>query len=160
MEAVQVWSVELDPSRRRREAMEYYNNWRSPWMKSLVISSFQSANQLPDSAANNLLRTPAMPMDYFDRVTPFNVTRPLSPLKPSEYVLNGPCKNLVESYEGGFLSTNLPSSSGKDLNGKEGDAELTDGRLSTCPDHPAADKCDEHTPLTENATVLSYLNQV
>ena len=104
---------------------------------------------------DNTFAEAAASPDHFDRVTPFNVIRPLSPLKPSEYVLNGPSKNLVESYEGGFLSTNLPSSSGKDLDGKDGDAELTDGRLSTCPDHPAANKCDEHVPLTENGQDVS-----
>jgi hypothetical protein len=154
VEAVQVWSVELDPSRRRRETMQCYRNRRSPWIKTLVLSSFQSANQLPDTTADNVLRMASMPLNHFDAVTPSNVSRSLSLLRSSELVLNGPTKNLVESYEGGFLSTNLPSSSGKDLNGKEGDVETTDSRFLTCPDHATTNEFEAHVPWPDESPIL------
>jgi hypothetical protein len=157
VEAVQVWSVELDPSRRRRETMQCYRNRRSPWIKTLVLSSFQSANQLPDTTADNVLRMASMPLNHFDAVTPSNVSRSLSLLRSSELVLNGPTKNLVESYEGGFLSTNLPSSSGKDLNGKEGDVETTDSRFLTCPDHATTNEFEAHVPLTDDGQDMQAL---
>lgn len=157
MEAVQVWSVELDPSRRRRETMQCYSNRRSPWIKTLVLSSLQPAHQSPDTTADDVLRTAAMSMDHFDRVTPFTVSRPLSPLRSSEFVSNGPAKNLVESYERGFLSTNLPSSSGKDLNGKDGDIEIIDSIFSICLDHAPTNEFEAHALLTENVQDIQAL---
>lgn len=136
---VLVWSVELDPSRRRREIMEDYRNWRSPWLERLVQSSFRSAIQVPGSA-KDVLRKPAQP----------NVSVPLASLNFSPLDMNGPAKNLVEAYQGEFRSTNLPSSSGKDHSRREEDVEITDGGFLTCPDQATTSEDETHIALIEN----------
>ncbi|KAG0606751.1 hypothetical protein M758_9G164300 [Ceratodon purpureus] len=157
VEAVQVWSVELDPSRRRRETMQCHSNRRSPWIKTLVLSSFQPVHQSPDTTADDVLRTAAMSMDHFDRVTPLTVCSSLPRLRSSDIVLHGPAKNLAESYEGGFLSTNLPSTSGKDQNEKDGDIGITDSVFPACPDHATTNEFEAHVPLTENGQDMQAL---
>lgn len=119
----QVWSVELDPTRRRRDAMEEYKYWCTPWSERLAESSLRAANQMPGSSSD-LLRD-------FDM--------PSSSLNFSQLDTNGPAKNLVEAYEGEFRSTNLSISPEKD---QSRDGERFDCGPSHRPD-PATMSEDE-----------------
>jgi len=63
--------------------------------------------------------------------------------------LNGPAKNLVEAYEGEFLSTSLPPS-GKDQGEQAEGFPIVDGGLLTCPDQATANEDEMHVALIEN----------
>lgn len=126
----QVWSVELDPSRRRRDAMEEYKYWCTPWSERLT-DSLRAANQLPGSSSD-VLR---------------NFDMPSSSLNFSQLDTNGPAKNLVEAYEGEFRSTNLSTSPEKD---QSRDGERIGCESSHRPDPTTINEDEMHAAMILN----------
>lgn len=146
VEAVQVWSVELDPSRRRRES-EYYNKRHSPGLRRFVLSSSKLANQVPETT-DYVMPTPTMFSDHVDRATQFNDGWPSS-MTPNEFITSKPVNEPVQSCEGGLQSTDLPSSE-KSLNEVPRDVMITASGFPSCLDHAAPDELETQDSFTDN----------
>lgn len=143
VEAVQMWSVELDPSRRRRESLQYFSSRPSPWLKRLAVCSFPSQD-LISIAEESRRQLPSMSVDHSDNVLQSDVDKPSTLSSLNFFSPHQQGSEVLGTPEGRCLRTPVSDHGERNLRSEEPDRFL-DFRASSASDHVSADElAEEH----------------
>ena len=138
VEAVQMWSVELDPSRRRRESLQYFSSRPSPWSTRLAVCSFPSQGHV-SIAEESRWQLSSMSVDHSENTLQSDVEKPSTSSSLKFVSPHQQGNELLETPEGMCLQTPATDHGERNLRTEE-PVRFLDFRASSASDHVSADE--------------------